>query len=150
MVAAVQGPGGALTGVHRTWLWGDGSGKAPVDPQRMALGPCAGSAVRLAPAAETLCIGEGIETTLAAMQATGLAAGAALSTSGLRRLVLPAQVRLVVILADGDDPGERAALDAGRRWAADGLRVRIARPPRGYDFADVLTDGSAAAIGAAA
>ena len=48
-----------------------GLGKAPVDPQKMMLGPCRGGAVRLAPAGDVLSVGEGIETCLAAMQATG-------------------------------------------------------------------------------
>ena len=61
------------------------------------LGRVAGGAVRLAPAAETIVIGEGIETTLAAMQHTGLPGWAALSTSGLMRLVPPAIVGTVII-----------------------------------------------------
>ncbi len=125
-------------GVHRTFISCDGKGKAPVEPQRMMLGPCHGGAVRLTPPADVLMIGEGIETCLAVMQATGWPAWAALSTSGLRSLKLPNEVHEVVILADGDDPGEKAALDSGRRWEREGRRVRIARPPRGLDFNDVL------------
>lgn len=53
--------------------------------------------------------GEGIETCLAAMQATDHAAWAALSTSGLCSLDLPREVRNVIVLADGDDPGEASA-----------------------------------------
>jgi DNA primase len=83
-------------------------------------------------------IAEGIETALSAMQATGQTAWAALSTSGLRTLELPASVRDVVVLADGDDAGEAAAQDAARRWKREGRSVRIARPPRGLDFNDVL------------
>jgi DNA primase len=83
-------------------------------------------------------VGEGIETCLAAMQATGLPAWAALSTSGLRALHLPAEIDEVIILADGDEPGEAAALDAARRWKREGRTVRIARPPNGMDFNDVL------------
>jgi hypothetical protein len=48
------------------------------------------------------------------MQATGLSAWAALSTSGLRTLELPAEIREVIVLADGDESGEAAALDAAR------------------------------------
>ena len=59
-------------------------GKAPIDPQKMMLGPCRGGAVRLAEPSDVLMVGEGIETCLAAMQATGHPAWAALSTSGLR------------------------------------------------------------------
>jgi hypothetical protein len=139
MVALVtRGTDGQAVAVHRTFLAPDGSGKAPVDPQKMMLGPCRGGAVRLAPAAEHLLVGEGIETCLAAMQATGLLVWAALSTSGLRTLDLPPEVREVTILADGDDPGEEAARRAALRWKREGRRARIARPPRGLDFNDVL------------
>ena len=79
-----------------------------------------------------LMVGEGIETCLAAMQATGHPAWAALSTSGLRSLDLPRDVRDVIVLADGDEPGEAAARDCARRWKREGRRVRIARPPTGH------------------
>jgi putative DNA primase/helicase len=72
------------------------------------------------------------------MRATGNAAWAALSTSGLRSLDLPRDVRDVIVLADGDEPGEAAARDCARRWKRDGRRVRIARPPQGMDFNDLL------------
>jgi putative DNA primase/helicase len=83
-------------------------------------------------------IGEGIETSLAAMLATGHPSWAALSTSGLRALDLPDEVRDVIVLADGDDAGEAAAQDCSWRWKREGRRVRIARPPHGLDFNDML------------
>ena len=42
------------------------------------------------------------------------------------------------MLADGDDAGEAAALGAAMRWKREGRRVRIARPPQGFDFNDLL------------
>jgi hypothetical protein len=83
-------------------------------------------------------IGEGIETCLATMQATGKPAWAALSTSGLRSLELPDPILDIVVLADGDAPGEAAAEASARRWVDEGRRVRIARPPQGSDFNDLL------------
>jgi hypothetical protein len=126
--------------IHRTFLARDGSGKAPVDPQKMMLGPCRGGAVRLADVkiGDVLMIGEGIETCLTAMQATGHATWAALSTAGMCALDLPEHVRDVIVLADGDAGGERAALDCAQRWKREGRRVRIARPPQGMDFNDML------------
>src|ERR1019366_8721332 len=112
--------------IHRTFLNNNGTGKAPAEPQKMMLGPCRGGAVRLAPAGHEIMVGEGIETCLAAMQATGRPAWAALSTSGLRSLALPDDVRDIVVLADGDDPGDAAARECGLRWKRDGRRVRIA------------------------
>jgi hypothetical protein len=139
MVALVtRGVDDAPLAIHRTFLACDGSGKASVDPQKMMLGPCRGGAVRLAPAGDVLMVGEGIETSLAAMQETGHPAWAALSASGLRALGLPASVRDVIVLADGDPAGDSAARDAALRWKREGRRVRIAHAPDGMDFNDML------------
>jgi len=139
MVALVtRGTDDMPLAIHRTFLARNCGGKAPVDPQKMMLGPCRGGAVRLAAMGEVLMVGEGIETCLAAMQATGHPAWAALSTSGLRALDLPEDVRDVIVLADGDDPGKAAARDCAWRWKREGRRVRIARPHQGMDFNDML------------
>jgi putative DNA primase/helicase len=139
MVALVtRGGDDTLLAIHRTFLARDGVDKAPVDPAKMMLGPCRGGVVRLASPGDVLMVGEGIETCLAAMQATGQPAWAALSTSGLRALDLPDAVRDVIVLADGDEPGEAAPQDCARRWKREGRRVRIARPPHGMDFNDLL------------
>lgn len=139
MVALVtHGASGSPIAVHRTFLASDGSCKAPVAPAKMMLGPCRGGVVRLGEAGDALMVGEGIETCLAAMQASGKPAWAALSTSGLRSLDLPSTVRDVIVLADGDEPGEAAAQHCARRWQREGRRVRIARPPQGMDFNDLL------------
>jgi hypothetical protein len=141
MVARVDDPDGELIGVHRTWLDREDRDQWR-RRDRASLGPIASGAVRLASAAEGLLIGEGIETCLAAMQATGQPAWAALSTSGIVALQLPPIVLTIVILADNDanGAGARAARTAAQRWLAEGRRVRIAMPPLpDTDFADVLT-----------
>jgi DNA primase len=139
MVALVtNGLTGSSVAIHRTFLTRNGGGKAPAEPAKMMLGPCRGGVVRLGELDGVLMIGEGIETCLAAMQATGNTTWAALSTSGLCSLDLPHDVRDVIVLADGDEPGEAAAQDCAQRWKREGRRVRIARPPRGTDFNDLL------------
>jgi putative DNA primase/helicase len=143
MIAAVTvWPERRPCAVHRTFLADDGGGKAAVDTPRMTLGACRRGAVRLAEATDELMVGEGIETCLAAMQATGKPAWAALSTAGMRNLEIPEQVKEVVVLADADLPGEEAAQYAARRWVREGRRVRIARPPKGQDFNDLLLCGT--------
>src|SRR5262249_36811557 len=121
MVARIDGTDGELNGVHRTWLDRDVAGIWRRRDRAM-LGRTSGGAVRLAAAAETLLVGEGIETVLAAMMATGEAAWSALSTSGMTTLVLPPAVRHVVIVADHDrsGAGERAARAAAQRWLTEG------------------------------
>src|SRR5215207_1054730 len=139
MVALVtRGVDDRPIGIHRTFLARDGSGKAPVEPAKMMLGPCRGGAVRLGAPSSLLMVGEGIETCLAAIQATGHSAWAALSTSGLRSLELPDDINDVIVLADGDEPGEAAARSCALRSSNKDRRVRVARPPRGLDFNDLL------------
>lgn len=75
---AERGP----VGIHIIYLAIDGSMRATLTPSKRSIGPVGGGAVRLASAAETLMVGEGIETCLAALQATEKPAWAALSTSG--------------------------------------------------------------------
>jgi putative DNA primase/helicase len=140
VVARVDDVKGGLVAIHRTWIGPDESGVwRRLD--RKAMGPSRGGAVRLAPAAETLMVGEGIETSAAAMLVVGMPAWAALSTSGLISLVLPSIVQQVILLADHDasGAGERAAHKAAQRWLTEGRMVRIAMPPQpDTDFNDIL------------
>jgi putative DNA primase/helicase len=96
----------------------------------------------VSPIAEELMVGEGIETTLSVIQETGRPGWAAGSAVMLRHLDLPKEVQSITILADGDDPGERAARAAAYRWTAEGRSVWIARAPPGKDFNDVLIEGA--------
>ena len=125
-------------GIHRTFLAPDGTAKAPVTPAKKMWGPCGGGAVRLAKANDHVMIGEGIETTLSAMMASDIPGWAALSVSGMRGLDLPPNIRTVTILADADTNGEAAAVECAERWSREGRKIRIARPPAGYDFNDLL------------
>ena len=139
MVALVtRGIDDKALAIHRTFLARDGDGKARVQPQKMMLGPCRAGAVRLAPVSDRLMVGEGIETCLSAMQATGLPAWVALSTSGLMSLDFPPEVQHVIVLEDGEQAGQNAARKAASRWKREGRRVRIAQPTKGMDFNDML------------
>ena len=139
MVGAVTiWPSREVMAVHRTFIKADGSNKAPVTQSKMMLGPCAGGAVRLAPAGDELVLAEGIETALSILQATGKPTWACLSTSGLKAVLLPPEVKTVTIGADGDSAGEKAAEEAAGRLYREGREVKIARPPNGYDFNELL------------
>jgi hypothetical protein len=148
MVAPIVNAAGEQIAIHKTFLRPDGRGKADLQKteQRETCGPMKGGAVRLAPhrAHVELLIGEGIESTLSAMQMFGLPGWAALSSSGVEALDLPVNVRQVVIAADNDMNcvGQRTALSARKRWEGEGRSVRILLPPNaGEDFNDVLSSG---------
>jgi hypothetical protein len=141
MVSLVRNVDGLPVAVHRTYLRRDLIAKADVEPQKASLGPIWGGAVRIHDAAPELVIGEGIETSASAGVLLGLPAWAALSAGNLAKgLTLPREVRSVVVAADADPEGERAARAAALRWSAERRTVRIARPnAKGRDFNDLLT-----------
>ena len=139
MVAAVQAADGRLIGLHRTYLRPDGRGKAGVEPAKKMLGSCRGGAVRLSPVGRRLALCEGIETGLSIREARpDLAVWCALSAGNLDRLTLPPQVEEVVLVADGDLVGERAAGKAKWAYLDQGLSVQLVLPPTGQDVNDVL------------
>jgi len=140
MVAAVQAPDRTISGLHRTYLRGDGSEKAPVSRPKKMLGKVAGGSVRLAAADTELAIGEGIETCLSFQHRTGIHTWAALSTSGIMAIVLPAlpMAETIYLLVDLDAAGEQAAHVAADRLAREGRIVKLARPFVGKDFNDAL------------
>lgn len=142
MVALLRDGAGNPKAVHRTFLAPGGIGKAAVEPQRMTLGEVRGGAVRIYPAAPKLVVAEGIETALSAAVLLRLPAWSAISAGNMAEtLALPPEVREVVIAADHDAPGLRAAAKAAARWKAEGRRVQIAKPDReGADFNDVLLE----------
>jgi hypothetical protein len=145
MVAPIVDLGGEQIAMHKTFLRPDGSGKAdmPKKWQRETRGPMKGGAVRLAQYRPGfgLIIGEGIESTLAAMRMFALPGWAALCADGIEALELPAPIDRVVIAADNDanGVGQRAALSARERWGAETRQVSIVIPPNaGDDFNDLI------------
>ena len=143
LVAGVQDVGGRFAGIQRTYLAPDGPRKAAVDPVRASLGHLTGGAVRLAdPVDGRLLVGEGVETTAAAVRVLDWrgAAWATLGTSGLRAVVIPAGVHDVVIAADRDPGGggQLAAAALAGRLADEGRSVAIELPPFVGDWCDVL------------
>lgn len=146
LVALVQGGDGGA--VHRTYLRGDGAGKAEISPAKAMLGATAGGAVRLTGDGGRLVVAEGIETGLSL--ASGLLAApamiwAALSTSGLRALKLPEKPGRLTIAPDGDTPGRNAAHALAERAAGLGWRVAFLDPGDGLDFNDILAGKAVAA-----
>ena len=138
LIATVTDLGGAATGAQRTWLSPDGTDKAPVASPRRALGDLRGRAVRFGEVADVMAAGEGIETVLSLKMALPkIPLAAALSSSNLGQLLLPATLRRLYILRDNDPAGERAMETLTARAAAQGIEA-IPLIPRLGDFNDDL------------
>lgn len=127
--------------LHRTWVRPDGH-KADVDPPRLLLGQHrkAGGVIRLWPdVAETtgLAVCEGIETALA-VATVYRPVWSAIDAGNLAALPVLEGVESLLIVADHDDAGLRAARECARRWREAGRRVRLAIPPQpGTDACDM-------------
>jgi len=138
IVARVEGEGG-LQGLHLTILEPDGLGRKE---KRLAKGSRPkGGAIRLFPleAGQPLALAEGIETALAVREATGWPVWATIAAPFMKEVVLPHEVREILIAADHDKAGIAAAHALARRLLREGKRVRLAVPPdEGADWLDVL------------
>jgi DNA primase len=146
MVAAYRNADGFLVAVHRTWLKVSGTtvGKAGTPRDKMALGARKGAVVRLAPVGARMTGGEGIETSLSAMQLwrrPGLAFG---SADAMAAVVLPFAIDDFLYAADWNAKnrtGEKAAFKgkalntlAGRTIA---VKVPNLRAREKADFNDL-------------
>jgi hypothetical protein len=130
------------TGIHRTALRPDGSGKADIDRAKRMLGIARGAVVKLMAdedVADGLHIAEGIETALACIGHGLRPTWACLSAGGIERFPVLSGIDALTILADHDESGtgQRAAKACAERWQAAGCEVRVITPPAvGSDWGD--------------
>lgn len=138
MIAAVTDLNGKITGSHRTWLTRDGSGKAPVDPPRKAMGDLLGHAVRFGEAQDVMAAGEGIETILSLRQALPMMPMiSALSAGHLAAILFPPHLRRLYIVRDNDPAGDVARDSLVDRAIEAGIEAITLSPMMG-DFNDDL------------
>lgn len=139
LIARITDLEGKLTGVHRTWLTRDGSGKAPLDPPRKAMGDLLGNAVRFGQAQDVMAAGEGIETVLSLRQIMPkMPMVAALSAGHLAAILFPADLRRLYIIRDNDPAGDGARDSLVARAHEVGIEAIPLSPMLG-DFNDDLT-----------
>ena len=138
MIAAVTDLDGRLTGVHRTWLAPDGTGKAPIDTPRRAMGNLLGHAVRFGMPNSVMAAGEGIETTLSLRCAMpDMAMAAALSAAHLAAVLFPPTLKRLYVIRDNDPAGDGARDRLIERAIEAGIEA-IALSPRMEDFNEDL------------
>ncbi|MFN4277575.1 MAG: toprim domain-containing protein [Ferrovibrio sp.] len=142
MIASVTDLDGRITGAHRTWLSPEGSGKAPIDTPRRAMGDLLGHAVRFGTAHDVIAAGEGIETILSLRMALpGLPMAAALSAAHLSAILFPATLRRLYIARDDDPAGDGARDSLVERAQTAGIEAIVLSPTLGDFNEDLRTLG---------
>lgn len=141
LVAAVRDVTGTITGLQRIYLRSDGRGKADLPKAKLSLGKVAGGAIRLgdldASGMVTVC--EGPEDGLSLLEMLGGTVWVAAGASMFPAMQFPPDIRSIVIGADNDEAGAKAADKAAKAFTSRGLAVRIIRPLEGFkDFNDEL------------
>lgn len=139
MLAKVFGPDGKPVNVHRTFLKPEGherfmmAGETPL-----------GSAIRLAPASETMGVAEGIETALSARDLFDVPVWALINANNLEAFTPPEMVKRVMIFADADrnGHGQKSAWVLCWRLRRAGIAASVHIPvEEGTDWNDVLRAG---------
>jgi len=140
LLAAVRDDSG-LVAVHRTFLDPAG-GKAKFDnPKRLLANPGRGT-VRIGQPARVLGLAEGVETALAASVIHGFPVWAVLGNERFGLVTIPRCVERLIVLADNDTGGARAAMLANAGLQRDRLTIETLWPPTQHnDWADVLMAG---------
>ena len=138
MIAAVTNLSGKITGAHRTWLSPDGSGKAPLQTKRKAMGSLLGHGVRFGSPGDVMAVGEGIETILSVRQIMpNMPMVAALSGAHLAAILFPDTLRRLYIVRDNDAAGDVARDLLSERADAAGIEAFVLSPVLG-DFNEDL------------
>ena len=142
LIAAVTDLDGRITGLQRTWLDPNGTGKAPVDGPRRSLGHLLGNGIwlGLGPGAPVpvMAAGEGFET-MASLRTVmpALPVAAATSANHLAGLIFPPGCRRLYIAADADAAGRHGIERLSQRAGEAGIATLVLRPQLG-DFNDDL------------
>lgn len=129
LIARISDADDRLTAVELTYLEANGLPANGLRLARKTVGQVPpGAAVRLSSAAKYMLVGEGVVTTLSAMDRFGLPGWALMAANNLAVWSPPACVRRILIAADRGEAGEAAAARLRRRLVHDGLEVEVSWP----------------------
>jgi len=124
----------SITGVHRIALREDGTKLG-----RRMLGIVQRAAIKFdVLGSDSLAIGEGVETAMAARQLGFAPVWALGSVGAISFFPVIAGVKELLMLGESGDASARAIRLCGTRWHRAGRHVRIVMPDSGSDLNDVL------------
>jgi len=164
IVAMVSGAQGGPVTIHRTYLTRDGQKASVESPKKLMSYPqdrkIVGGGIRLVDASgPVMAVAEGLETSLAVMEGTGLPVWCAVNALLLANFVPPQAVQRILVFADKDRPtgqhpkghGQEAAKQLVLRLWEMGIQASAIVPAgeippgrKSLDWLDILSrDGKA-------
>jgi len=141
MVARVLGNDGKALTLHRTFLTPDGVKADVPSPKKLmrhvSTETLHGAAIRLESPGKHLAVAEGIETSVAVMELTGIPCWSVVNACLMEHFVPPAGVEHLHIFADNDrvsthhpqGHGQEAAESLARKLCDSGIKTSVHVPP---------------------
>lgn len=134
LIARISDDADRLTGVELTYLHLNGRRATELRVSRKTVGHVPpGAAVRLWPPDREILVGEGVITTLSAIERFHLPGWALLAANNLARWTPPSGVRRVLIAADRGGVGQDRAWRLYRRLVDHGLVAEVVWPDPPFD-----------------
>lgn len=138
-------PASPLVAIHRIYLASDGSSKAKLENQKIALGSIKGAAIWFGEHDKTLSIAEGPETALAIRSLGYPFVACAVSGANFSNLVVPDSVEEILLFGDLDKAGREAVNKAKIAYKKPKRVIKVHFPPKinkngKTDWNDVLID----------
>jgi len=135
LLAKISNQAGEFVGVQATFFF---RRSRRLQKRRLVFGRQKGFAIHLGTAANTLLVGEGLESTASAARRLNAPAWALLNTANLSSFQAPQGVKSLIIACDNDGPGRKAAEQCRDRHQARGLSCEIKAPDTaGADWNDL-------------
>lgn len=126
---------GDLAAIQRIFL----DPRTGASTAKLCLGRAIGAAWTNGTDGSVLGLCEGFETAAAFTQLLGVKAWASMGAKRFHQLTIPREVERLILLADNDAEGNRAAIRALAAYSRPGLAIETRWPPRGAnDWADLL------------
>lgn len=124
-----ENPTSPITAIHRIYIAKDGSRKAKINNQKMALGSIQGAGIWFGDPGPKLAIVEGPENALSIRVLGFPFVACTINATNFSNLTIPKYVKEIVLLPDPDKAGRENAHKAVKAYGRSDATIKIVFPP---------------------
>lgn len=133
--------GGTIQAIHRIYLNERSDAKAELASPKMALGPIRGAGIWFGEVNDKIYIAEGPENALSILSMGRGPVVSTINATNFSNLSIPDSVKIIILCPDNDKAGIFNSKKALKAYKRKGRVIKIALPPPGKDFNDMLMEG---------